>query len=97
MFYKLFFSFKIDGATNFLSRKVALEGLIFFPAQKILVYLIIVINFLTLNACLVKTFASEFAKLVILFFIFSASQRSCATSTILHNPIGQISVRKVYP
>jgi len=42
LFYKLFFSFKIDGAVNFLSRQVAREGKVFFPAQKILLYLIIV-------------------------------------------------------
>jgi len=35
LFYKLFYSFKIDRAMNFLSRQVAWEGQVFSPAQKI--------------------------------------------------------------
>jgi len=38
--YKLFSSFKIDGAMNFLSRQVARKGQVFFPPQKIPVFLI---------------------------------------------------------
>jgi len=37
LFYKLFSSFKIDGAMNFLRSQVAWEGEVFFPEQKILV------------------------------------------------------------
>jgi len=41
LFHKLFSSFEIDGAMNFLSGQVAREGWVFFPAQKIPVYLTI--------------------------------------------------------
>jgi len=48
-FHKLFSNFKIDGAMNFLSRKVSGEGQVFLPAQKIPVYLIFIIFKLYLN------------------------------------------------
>jgi len=36
LFYKLFSNLmNIDGAMNFLSRRAALKGLVFFPTQKI--------------------------------------------------------------
>jgi len=34
LFYKLFSSFKIDGAMNFLSWQVAWDGLAIFPHKK---------------------------------------------------------------
>jgi len=34
LLYKLFSSFKIDRAMNFLSRQVAQEGEVFFPHKK---------------------------------------------------------------
>jgi len=40
LFYRLFSSFKIDAAMNFLTRQVAPEGYVFFSAQKIPIYLI---------------------------------------------------------
>jgi len=44
-FSKLFSTFKIDGDMNFFSKRVAWDGEVFFPAQKIPVYLIFIIIF----------------------------------------------------